>query len=220
MAFFCTLLSKCSIMKLFCSFLLIVLTSGLFAQDSIELINTAFKFQTPILYRGFNNTLKIVAPEGDHHSFSLIGTGCMLARQDDIYVVKPGNADSVTLTIVMGGAHEQKSLVGKKTYKVMNLPDPSLHVNTQLATSQNIREAQFFELKYLPEVPLSTRFEVTSWMMLVNGEIHTGNNHIVTQNVAEILKTSPKGTKIQISLNVLGPDGITRKYAENFELED
>lgn len=219
MAFFCTFFSNQILMKVLSSFLFLLLTTISFAQDSIQLINTSFRFQTPILYRGYNNTIKIVAPGNDQNTFSLIGTGCMLSRQEDVYTVKPGNADSVSLTIVMGGAHQQKSLVGTRSFKVMNLPEPSLHVNTQLATSINIREAQFFELKYLPEIPLSARFEVLNWMMLVNGEIHTGNNHIVTQNVAEILKTSPKGTKIQISLNVRGEDGITRKYVEDFELE-
>jgi hypothetical protein len=181
-------------------------------------VNASLKSQEDILYRGFKNQVRFVTSEKDQNKYMLIGKGCMLTKQDNDYIVIPMNVDTVSLTIVQGGGGQEKKTLEVKKFKVMNVPDPSFYINGSIASSSSLRDAKYVEMKYVPEIPLIGTFQVLDWMMLIDGEVYTGNNKLITDQVAEKLQSVKDGTVVQLTISARGEDGIMRKYSEELTI--
>jgi hypothetical protein len=185
------------------------------SAQTTEVINTSLSEDVKILYRGFANEIKIISKDERARPSC---SNCMLTRNGDYYIVKPGRGKIAFINIVIDDQGNSDTLKIEQ-FNIMNLPDPSIYINGELSQGTLSEDLKFARVQYKPEVPLESDFTVTGWQLLIDGELFFGKNDRFPQMVNDAIAELKIGSNISLKLDVKGPDGITRRIGTNLTKE-
>ena len=213
-------------MKILFFFSTLLISTVTTAQVEASIVNITPNSEDNILYRGYKNLVEINAEKKEGSSYYLLGTNCHITNMgspgnklpENQYIIKPGKGNSANISLVHN-VNGKTTVVTKYEYTFANLPVPKIHIDNQPSGSAIKRDAVLIEVKYSENAGLDFKFEVSDWTMLINGEIYTGNNYMITEQVKAALKEVPSGTNIDITLTVKGEDKVARKIGAQFTVE-
>lgn len=170
--------------------------------------------QNKILYRGFENTLKIGQTHEDYPSYKLETINCeatALSGSTDTYLVKPKtNAKFAQINFIVNGKVQDST-----SFVIQNLPSPSLFLGNQESNSK-IGKATNLEVKYSNGIALKSDFRVSRWESMQKDQHFEGLGNNLSPEMISYIYALPEGETISIMVDVLSPDGITRKLIGNW----
>ena len=200
-------------MKILLTFLVLLASFTVNAQ-AYDVVNTSLSEDVNILYRGFENKVKLLVPNPNDSKATIFGRNCALYRNGDHYVVRPGRGKTAAIVIVERNGDLTDTLKVEQ-FKVMNLPNPSIYINGELSTGKLNGDLKYARVQYKPDVPLDSKFTVKGWQILIDGELFFGKNDRFPQMVNDAIANLSSGAIISLKLDVEGPDGITRRIGTN-----
>jgi hypothetical protein len=206
--------------------------SGAGAESQVEVagIRNLQDDRNDILYRGFPNLFEIMFDgRSGTTDYELECTNCTISKVrlgDTLpihqYVLRPGSKKEATLTI-----HSSENHVSSYHFKVSNLPDPELYFSDvrsgRRVDVSTLNSSIKVEARYPDEITLKSEFVVQSWEVQTNGEEHNymhGNGNVIPEEVTELIKQLKTGAQFSIICTVSGPDGIRRKKAGAFIVQN
>jgi hypothetical protein len=186
---------------------LLVATFAFTQQPSaaIELI------ESNILYRGFENKVKIAVNETDGQTISLVGNNCTVKalKAPNEFIVKPGNDKITTLSVVLTNSEGEETIVSTTEYRIKLLPDPDIYWGKIKSGNEATLSDDKLEIGYVYDCPLQSNFIVLKWKMYSDLGDVSGNGPNVTA-IRSVLENISEPTVISFTVHVLSPDGITR----------
>lgn len=184
-----------------------------FAQK-FDVINESLTENVKIVYRGYANHIVLKAPEKEGSRFDLTVTNAAISKSGTYYILKPGRGHMVNVNVTeMVG--DQMSIVHKDSFEVFNVPDPSIYINGEFASSMLPDEMKYIRVQLKPEFPLDWKFKVEGWQMLIDGELYFGQNDRIPQMVNDAIEILPQGSSVSIKVKARGEDDIMREYGVN-----
>ena len=170
------------------------------------------------LYRGFENNVRATASGFDKTKLS--GSNVSISQSSDGWVVKPTGRSRTAILKVVGinsSTGEQKVLK-TLSYKVRNLPNPSIFWGGADENSRPNRRATRLFAKYPPEIPLNVEFKVISWECGAGpGAPIKGTSNDISAALS-LIAQAPRGTLISFRCKVKFPDGSIRPINTSFKL--
>ena len=162
-----------------------------------------------LLYRGFENKFTIGQTVGTNETFQMEAINCEVSKMDgyeSTYIVKPkSKARTAQINFFSNG-----QFVDSATFIVRNLPSPSLFWGSQ-ETGSSVSNSPEMHIKYPSEVTLKSNFEIISWKCNREGTDFKGLGNILTQEMLDYTKSMATGESVEILVNVMSEDGITRR---------
>lgn len=210
---FLYLKSQIFFMKILTSLLFVFSSLALYSQQ-YEIVNASLSENVKIVYRGFGNKMEFKAPEKDGVRYSLTVTNAIISAHGDHYILKPGRGKMVGVNLmeIKGDIH----VVAKTdSFYVLNVPDPSIYINGELATGTMKSDLKYVRVQMKPDIPLDWKFKVTGWQMLIDGELYFGQNDRIPNMVNEAIGKLKSGDQFTLKVKAEGEDGITREYSMN-----
>jgi hypothetical protein len=172
-----------------------------------------------VLYRGYPN--KVMASGSGFETYNLSGSNVSISGNPSSgYVVKPGGGSSATMSITGRNADGTSSVLKKGTYRVSNMPDPTLYWGAAKSGNKGSRSSRVLIAKYPPEVPLKANFKVTKWTCYapgLKGAPPSGAGGSISAAGA-LINAVPPGTGLSFTCTVVGPDGIGRQVGGSWSL--
>ena len=186
---------------MFVSFLL------LFAGNSIGQITLP---DIAIIYRGFD--LRVQIPEGKFHSLEC--DNCQIVHQSSYsYVIRAsGQEPEILLKLLNKRGKLQDSLV----VKVFDLPDPELFFGPFANGDSLDSIPRTLRVTYPSHIPLTVNYAILGGVYAVGAAGDVAFKGNIPQTFIDQLEKLPKGTRIFISLEVLGPDRLKRTVTSVF----
>lgn len=199
---------SCSMKLLFFLLLTVGSASTTFAQ---------FLFGQPdlyIFYRGYDNLLETTDQSTTLWSptatISEISPGKFNARVS-------GTENSAVVHVI---TKENSDTIGTYTFKVDNLPNPTVFFGAVAEQGKAVKTETHFFAKYTPEMPLnSVNFKILSvTLSLPNRKTMHISGNTLTKIESEILQKVPEGSIIHVKFQVYSPDATTRTISTYFKL--
>ncbi|MCJ8292096.1 MAG: hypothetical protein HRT58_19625 [Crocinitomicaceae bacterium] len=173
-----------------------------------EYIATLESPELNVLYRGYANVVTPAVQNNHGLPANVYCSGCAIIRQKDSYIVKVGRADSAIIALTLRD-NDSTIPVLRKTYRVVNLPDPDLYWGNSRSGRTSNAQSGTLTAKYSEDgIALNADFSVVSWTINHNDETFTGRGDDLS--IASSFLKELKGTTIIINAIVKGPDGIDR----------
>tara|TARA_R110002072_G_scaffold281965_2_gene444637 strand:+ start:12298 stop:14061 length:1764 start_codon:yes stop_codon:yes gene_type:complete len=172
------------------------------------------------LYRGLDN--KVQATASGYDKTELQGSGITKTKTTEGWNVTPqGRSNSASLQVVgINSATGERKVLKMITYKVRNLPKPSIFWGGADENSRvNPRAPRLF-VKYPPEIPLNADFSIISWECDISGApgrkpSGTGNN---ISSALPLIQTATRGTTVTFRCVVKYPGNRTGRVNASFKL--
>jgi hypothetical protein len=179
-----------------------------------------------VLYRGFKNYVEIRVGKGDSTDYYILGSNCYVTQMEsngeklpfNQYIIKPGKGEYSNINIIETDDGVSKKL-SKETFEIKNLPDPAIYLDTYADGDAISRDVELIQVSCPKETGLKLDVKITDWTMMIDDKIYNGSNHIITQEVWDLLQTVPSGTKIEMTLICKGTDNVNRKFAAEFSVK-
>lgn len=190
------------------SFILFSLLTN--AQQLPELVSVSLSENQPILYRGYNNEIELIIPEGDANKYYLIGENCSISKMEsdegkELYGVKVSNSPTAIIRIAMK-TKDGEQIVSSTTYKVKIMPEPTVFIDNISSGGKLRRDIRLIKVGYERSALITHKFEVISWIALINGTMYTGNNYMPTDELKALIKKLPSGTSVELKVTFKSPD--------------
>lgn len=194
--------------------LAIISTCLVFAQSPTAAIELT---KSNILYRGYENKVKIAVNDTEGQIVSLVGNNCSVQALKTPYefIVKPGNDKTVSLSVVLTIVEGQETIVSTTEYRIKLLPDPSIFWGINKSGNQASLIDTTLEVRYIYEVPLESNFRILKWTMHSEFGNASGDGADLT-NARSVLNKVDRESTISMKVYVLSPDGITRMMSANW----
>lgn len=176
------------------------------SQVTPHLVNESLTTDTTILYRGFENHLKLIQDENDANQYTIVGTHCVIIKKDldgqdlpsNTYIIKTTTSLNSARINLFKHSESGNELVGMQTFAVENLPIPSVCINNVASGNSIDRDPKLIEVKYDSKVAPKVKYDVTGWTVLIDGAIFTGNNYMPTEELKAVVNSISSGTKFEI----------------------
>lgn len=164
-----------------------------------------------VLYRGYNNIVQATASGFDQTDISV--TNASKSKSGDGWIVKPGRGATADITVIgRSSASGKSSNLKKATFRVQNLPDPSLFWGGKKSGEKANKNSGLLQAQYGPGIPLKASFSIISWSFQSPqaNRPQTGSGSNIGA-VSTIIRASKPGSQVGFVCTVRGPDGKTRK---------
>ncbi len=204
---------KFSDMKILLFIGAVLLGGGVSAQTELPVVvNTSLNRAEAVLFRGYENQIRIRKAASDDATYTLQAEGCSLISQTadgrnmapGSYIAKPSREPYVQFTVLRG-----ETVVGTVQFKVSNMPDPKIFLGSTPSGSRLYEVSKSVTMGFPEEVPLDFDVHVVSWKFELGGREYKGGNQLSDEAVVAI-KAMPKGSPLIIQVRCISPDGITR----------
>jgi hypothetical protein len=175
-----------------------------------------------VLYRGYDN--KVKGAVSGFAGYSLSGSNVSLSRSGELWIAKPGSDRQATININGIDETGKSASVGKETYRVTNLPAPSIYFGAledgSDAAAGVIKAQTNLFARYPPEIPLNASFSVIEWEVSVSGapRPEKGSGASLSPKALSLIKQAQAGSTISFMTIVRGPDGKNRKKSAVFKV--
>jgi gliding motility-associated protein GldM len=172
-----------------------------------------------VLYRGWNNKIKVSASGYKPESIKISCSGCSITSspdKDGNYIAKaPGGRGKEAFITVSAIDDNGKNVeLTKERFRIFNLPKPTVYFGGKAGGSmKKVDAVQIPKLKaQLGESPLDVPYSVTSFVMLTvkNGQpirLKSNGERLSGQMKAAIKKMAKGGTLTFTGVKVKGPSG-------------
>lgn len=172
-----------------------------------------------VLYRGWNNKIKVSASGYKPESIKISCSGCSITSspdKDGNYIAKaPGGRGKEAFITVSAIDDNGKNVeLTKERFRIFNLPKPTVYFGGKAGGSmKKVDAVQIPKLKaQLGESPLDVPYTVTSFVMLTvkNGQpirLKSNGERLSGQMKAAIKKINKGGTLTFTGVKVKGPSG-------------
>lgn len=181
-------------------------TIACFAQEPVAAIEQR---DFNILYRGYDNKIKVAVSNNDGCEIIITGQNCTIKDQDDFgyYAVNPGNGRIAYLNVSLVDGNDT-TLIARNEYRISRMPYPTLYWGAAKSGSKAARSSRLVQAKYPPEVPLNAYFKVTHWKMYVADSLVAEGDGGNMKNANEFLSTpNENAIGVVIVVTCTGPDG-------------
>lgn len=168
-----------------------------------------------VLYRGYDN--KVKGAVSGYTDYSLSMSNGSIGKKGDVYIAKPGGGREATISITGIAADGTKASVGKETFRVRNLPNPTIKLGSlwdgDKASAASVKAMTRLFAQYPPEIPLAAKFSVVKYTIKVTGAPRSAAGTGSTLNGAaqSLIRQARPGSSIVIETDVRGPDGRIRR---------
>ncbi len=162
-----------------------------------------------VLYRNWDNRLKVSASGYDPSTISVNGSGGVsVSKKGDYYIAKvKGNAKKATINVTAKDAKGNSVSLAKEEFRIFSLPTPQIYFANQsidkpVLSRAMARKASKLVAK-LGNSPLNVPYEVTEFEMVVvkNGKMATlkSKNAKLTGAMKAAIKKMAAGTMLTFS---------------------
>jgi gliding motility-associated protein GldM len=169
-----------------------------------------------VLYKGWENKLKISASGYDPESIKISCSGCSISKKGDFYIAKPGNAKIATISVSATGDNGQNVKLVAEEFRIFPLPLPKPYFANQTFDKPTMKKGTAISasqvLAKLGDSPLNVKYTVTGFKMIISkggkiAELKAKNGRLTNEMKAAI-KKMPKGTSLTfVGVSAAGPSG-------------
>jgi gliding motility-associated protein GldM len=169
-----------------------------------------------VLYKGWENKLKISASGYDPESIKISCSGCSISKKGDFYIAKPGNGKIATISVSATGDNGQNVKLVAEEFRIFALPLPKPYFGNQTFDKPTMKKGTAISasqvLAKLGDSPLNVKYTVTGFKMIVakGGKIAElkAKNGRLTKDMKNAIKKMPKGTSLTfVGVSAAGPSG-------------
>jgi gliding motility-associated protein GldM len=169
-----------------------------------------------VLYRGWENKLKVSASGYEPEAIKISCSGCSISKKGDFYIAKPGNGKLATVSVSATTEDGKTVKLAAEEFRIFPLPLPKPYFANQTFDKPTIKKATAMSasqvLAKLGDSPLNVQYKVTGFKMLVSkaGKIAElkAKNGKLTKEMKNAIKKMPKGTSLTFSgVSAAGPSG-------------
>lgn len=175
-----------------------------------------------VLYRSYDN--KVTGAVSGYTGYKLSIDNGNINKSGDIWIARPGTARQAIISITGTAEDGSSARVGTFSFRVQNLPAPSIYLGALEDGSDNpsgtIKAQTRLFAKYPPEIPLNAVFSVVSWEVSVAGapRPEKGTGAVLTPKALSLIKQAQPGGTITFMTVTKGPDGKDRKKSAAFKV--
>ena len=169
-----------------------------------------------VLYKGWDNKLKISASGYEPEAIKISCSGCSISKKGDFYIAKPGNGKIATVSVSATTEDGKTVKLAAEEFRIFPLPLPKPYFANQTFDKPTIKKASAISasqvLAKLGDSPLNVKYTVTGFKMIVSkgGKIAElkAKNGKLTKAMRDAIKKMPKGTSLTfIGVSAAGPSG-------------
>lgn len=164
-----------------------------------------------VLYRGYKNLVNATASGFDQTDISV--TNGSKSKSGEGWIVSPGRGATANITVIgRSTATGKSSNLKTSTFRVQNLPDPSLFWGGKKSGEKANKNSSLLQAQYGPGIPLKAQFTIIGWSFQSPqaNRPQTGSGGNIGA-VSTIIRASKPGQQVGFVCTVRGPDGKTRK---------
>ena len=197
-------------------FNLFLICINCYAQNSKTFIHFKdFEF----IYRGINNQVELGVVCDLKHRIAF--KGVELITDTIFYNESNGQLNKILKYSLITIDKEQygsviffdsitNDTIGVHKFRILNLPDPTLFWGNSMNFEEaNIKDKRLFA-KYPSDLQVEAYFSIIDWNIKVNNKSISGQGNNLS-NAEQELRNVKKSTFVEIEVNVVGPDKLTRK---------
>ncbi len=160
-----------------------------------------------VLYRNYPN--EIIGVASGYEQTVLVGSdGLKLTKNGQLYIGSPGSGRSCSIQIFGKNTTTNKQVsLGKTTYKVMNLPKPSLYLGSldMKATVSSVKSVKKLFVRYSDGIALTASFKIVKYEIKVDGQPAVRENgDVLSSKALSSLNQVKPGSKIVITATYSG----------------
>jgi gliding motility-associated protein GldM len=169
-----------------------------------------------VLYKGWENKLKISASGYEPEAIKISCSGCSISKKGDFYIAKPGNGKIATVSVSATTEDGKTVKLAAEEFRIFPLPLPKPYFANQTFDKPTIKKGSAISasqvLAKLGDSPLNVKYTVTGFKMIVSkgGKIAElkAKNGKLTKAMRDAIKKMPKGTSLTfIGVSAAGPSG-------------
>ena len=169
-----------------------------------------------VLYKGWDNKLKISASGYDPESIKISCSGCSISKKGDFYIAKPGNGKLATVSISATTDDGGTVKLAAEEFRIFPLPLPKPYFANQTFDKPTMKKGTAMSasqvLAKLGDSPLNVKYTVTGFKMIISkaGKIAelTARNGKLSKEMKDAIKKMPKGTSLTfVGITAAGPSG-------------
>jgi len=169
-----------------------------------------------VLYKGWENKLKISASGYDPETIKISCSGCSISKKGDFYIAKPGNGKIATISVSATGDNGQNVKLVAEEFRIFPLPLPKPYFANQTFDKPTMKKGTAISasqvLAKLGDSPLNVKYTVTGFKMIISkackiAELKARNGRL-TKEMKAAIKKMPKGTSLTfVGVSASGPSG-------------
>ena len=157
-----------------------------------------------VLYKGWENKLKISASGYEPEAIKISCSGCSISKKGDFYIAKPGNGKIATVSVSATTDDGTTVKLAAEEFRIFPLPLPKPYFANQTFDKPTMKKGTAMSasqvLAKLGDSPLNVKYTVTGFKMIVSkggkiAELKAKNGRLTNEMKAAIKKL-PKGTVI------------------------
>lgn len=170
-----------------------------------------------VLYRGWDNRLKVSASGYDPSTVSVSCSGCSISKKGDFYIAKAsGKSKTATVNVTAKDDKGNSVALAKEEFRVFSLPAPQIYFANQTidkpVMSRGLAKNASKLIAKLGNSPLNVPYEVTSFDMIVvkKGKVATvsSKGNKLSGAMKNAIKSMSAGTMLTFSnVKAKGPSG-------------
>lgn len=169
-----------------------------------------------VLYKGWENKLKISASGYDPESIKISCSGCSISKKGDFYIAKPGNGKIATVSVSATTDDGATVKLAAEEFRIFPLPLPKPYFANQTFDKPTMKKGEAMSasqvLAKLGDSPLNVKYTVTGFKIIVTkgGKIAelTAKNGRLTKEMKAAIEKLPKGSVLTfVGVTAAGPSG-------------
>lgn len=188
---------------------LLLFSSFSFGQETTVAIEN---MEANVLFRGYANKIMINSHPEKGSSYQLTGSNVSITRKGNHFIVKPSQGKMAYLTVTERKEDGSTTVIGKKEFRVKNLPNPTLYWGWTSSGKAVHNQKPVLTCDYVDYFQMDVDFTILSWEAEYDGKTYTGEGTDIS-SLNELTQTFTELTEFTIVANIEGPDGISRKLA-------
>ena len=169
-----------------------------------------------VLYKGWENKLKISASGYEPEAIKISCSGCSISKKGDFYIAKPGNGKIATVSVSATTEDGGTVKLAAEEFRIFPLPLPKPYFANQTFDKPTMKKGTAMSasqvLAKLGDSPLNVKYTVTGFKMIVSkggkiAELKAKNGRL-TNDMKSAIKKLPKGTSLTfVGVTAAGPSG-------------
>lgn len=183
-----------------------------FAQKENIIISTP---KIGVIYVGFDNLIKVGFNGKKINNIQLVCEECdtirHIALTKNEWLIRVDKVVPITLKVL----NKRGMVIGEKDFKVFNLPEPNVYMDSIDAQSIITKVPNRINLKLDPYIPLHVGFLIKSWTIRINNKEYSGVGNSLTSEVINQINLT-KSAILIMNINYITPFG-NKSIHEIFE---
>ena len=169
-----------------------------------------------VLYKGWENKLKISASGYEPEAIKISCSGCSISKKGDFYIAKPGNGKIATVSVSATTDDGTTVKLAAEEFRIFPLPLPKPYFANQTFDKPTMKKGTAMSasqvLAKLGDSPLNVKYTVTGFKIIVakGGKIAElkAKNGRLTKEMKAAIKKLPKGSVLTfVGVTAAGPSG-------------